>query len=411
MFNRPSPNEILTDPCAAGDGFLFAYGFALASVGWQFDAEGMSLNIPEALLDGQRIRGNVVCQMQIGRPANSLFIGQAGEVTYEVDGPASLYVRNHTQALHLLVEPDSWRFGRVKDGKFIDDSGFISRDEGFEPGKHYTLVYETEGAPVVGLGLVAIREAVIFLKSDRFEWGYQPPQHAIGFGASQTGRVLRHYLYAGLNDDQDQLVLDGVMPHIAGAQRGDFSHRFAQPSSMGLPALGQLFPFAGRHSKEPNTGEEGDLYDNCGTLPKVLITTTSWEYWRGDAALAHVGPDGRSDLSSLLNERIYLFAGTHHINGVLPLTDRFALTNEKIAYPLNTISYTPLIRAALINALKWVVDGVEPPESEIPLLANGTLVSRDCVLSKFSKSHYFQALPQTDELTRLNRYDLGDRSG
>ena len=99
----------------------------------------------------------------------------------------------------------------------------------------YILVYESTGSPVVGLGLVAIREAIVFLKHGEFEWDCIPLAHAIGFGASQTGRVLRHFLYAGLNDVDENLVLDAVMPHIAGGQRGDFNHRFAQPSNMEYP--------------------------------------------------------------------------------------------------------------------------------------------------------------------------------
>lgn len=408
MFNRPSPDEILSDPCAPGDGFLCSHGFAVASIGWQFDAEGMSLSIPQANVNGGSVSGKAVCRMQPGRSTSSLYIGQAGGVTYEADGPAALFVQDHTQEPYAPMPTDSWRFGRLKNGAFAETNEFICSEEPFLPGKFYTLVYETSGAPIVGLGLVAIREAVKYLKTNEFEWNHRPPEHAVGFGASQTGRVLRHYLYVGLNDDHEKPILDGLLPHIAGAQRGDFNHRFAQPSSMGVPAAGQLFPFAGRTATEPHTKRQASLYENCRNLPKVLITNTSWEYWRGDAALAHITPDGSSDLAHLPNERMYLFAGTHHINGVLPLSSRFALTNEQVSYPMNCISYTPLIRAALINLRDWVVDNVEPPDSRIPQIANGTLVQRDDVLRDFAKSPSFPRLLNADELPRINRYDLGE---
>ena len=135
-FNRPKPSEIIADACAAGDGILFNHGFAVASIGWQFDAQGMAMNLPHAKIDGQPIRGQVVCQMQIGRNSNSLYMGQGGEMTYEVSGLARLYVCNHTQAPQQLIDDDQWKFGRVKDGEFVSTNSFITLDGGFSAGKH-----------------------------------------------------------------------------------------------------------------------------------------------------------------------------------------------------------------------------------------------------------------------------------
>ena len=171
--------------------------------------------------------------------------------------------------------------------------------------------------------------------------------------------------------------------------------------------MGQLFPFAGRSINDPVSGNVEGLYTHCKNLPKVMITNTAWEYWRGDAALTHIEPDGSADLEPLLNGRIYLFAGTHHINGVLRLTDRFMLTNEQLAYPLNTISFTPLIRAALINVLRWITEGVEPPDSRIPRISDESLTTRDAVIAKFASREEFEKLPVASELTRLNRYQFG----
>ena len=394
----------------SGDGFLFRHGFAVLSVGWQFDAEGMNLEIPEALENDERITGDAICQMQPTRDTTSLLVGQGGVFTYQPTGKGRLYQRASTQAPYDLVDSDEWRFGRLRDGEFDPTTKYISKDGGFAKGVVYTLVYETVGAPVVGLGLLALRDAAAFFKYD-FDWPNDKPAFAIGYGASQTGRILRHFLYEGLNDDEKKRqVFDAVIPHIAGGQRGDFNHRFAQPGSMGIPAKGQEFPFAATPTTDERTGRHEGLLDRCNHAPKVLSTNTSWEYWRGDAALIHVSTDGTQDIPPQANERIYMFAGTHHINGVLPLTDRLVLTGEQLPYPLNAISYTPLLRAVLLNALAWLRDGIEPPESRYPRLSDHSLVERGEVIDKFAKSTRFEYLPNAENLTGLWHTNLGDQS-
>jgi hypothetical protein len=50
-------------------------------------------------------------------------------------------------------------------------------------------------------------------------------------GISQTGRVLREFLYQGLNRGEDGgTVFDGVPANIASARRGEFNRRYAQPA-------------------------------------------------------------------------------------------------------------------------------------------------------------------------------------
>ncbi len=406
-FNRPAPSELQTTNMPSGDGFLCRHGFAVLSVGWQFDAEGMNLEVPEALENNHRIVGEAICQMQPTRDTTSLLVGQGGVFTYEPTGKGRLYQRASTQAPYELVDSGAWRFGRLRDGEFDTSTRYISKEGGFSKGVVYTLVYETVGAPVVGLGLLALRDAAAFFKYD-FDWPQDKPSFAIGYGASQTGRILRHFLYEGLNDDENgRKVFDAVIPHIAGGQRGDFNHRFAQPGSMGIPAAGQRFPFAARSTTDELTQQHAGLLDQCNHPPKVLSTNTSWEYWRGDAALIHVSSDGTQDIPPQDNERIYMFAGTHHINGILPITDRLALTGEQLPYPLNTISYTPLLRAVLHNALAWVRDGLEPPDSRYPQLSDHSLVGREVVVDRFAQSPRFQHLPNAENLPGLWHTDLG----
>ena len=414
QFNRAPPSELLENPCAPGDGFLFRHGFALASIGWQWDiADGLSLDAPEAQRDGRAIDGDVVCRVQPGSDRPFVSFGQLGDVTYppvDLDDPgARLFVRDHDNAPHAEIHRSRWRFARSRGNALEASDRFIHMDDGFEKGRIYTLVYRSRGARVTGCGLLALRDAAASLRRGEGPNG-AGFTHVFAFGASQTGRVLRHLLHLGLNaDDAGARVFDGVHIHIAGGQRGDFNHRFAQPSSAGVPAAGQRFPFAGTTTRDELTGSTDGLYERLAAspwMPRVVITNTSWEYWRGDAALTHVTSDGSRDLAGHPDERNYLFAGTHHVGGVWPPTDTFAVTGEKARYEFNVVDHGPLTRAAFLNLAAWVEHGATPPPSAVPTLVGGTLVERDAVLAKFAHRH--DAILDAKRLGGLAVLDLGE---
>lgn len=413
-FNRARPADLLEDPCAPGDGFLFRRGFALASIGWQWDvAMGLGLDAPAVLQDTTPVEGDVVCRVQPGSDRPFVSFGQLGEVTYppvDPDDPDSrLYVRQDETKPLAEISRERWRFARQRQGVLEPSDRFIHLDGGFEKGRIYTLVYRARGARVTGCGLLALRDAAASLRT-----GEGPlrtgSDKVFAFGASQTGRVLRHLLHLGLNSNgTGERVFDGVHIHIAGGQRGDFNHRFAQPSSAGVSAPGQRFPFAGSTTRDPLTGVSDGLYANLGQVPKVVITNTSWEYWRGDAALTHVLADGQSDIEPHPCERNYLFAGTHHVNGIFPPTNSFALTGEKARYTFNVVDHSPLLRAAFDNLDRWVTQGRSPPPSKIPTLARGSLVERGVVQGKFAAQNGFRGL-DADRLGGLSVLDLGPRA-
>ena len=418
MFNRANPAALLEDPCAAGDGFLFRHGFAVASIGWQWDVGG--IDAPIAMAGGEAVEGQVVCRVQPGSDRPLLSFGQLGEVAYPPadldDRQARLYEREDDNAAHVEIPRQHWRFARRKGETVVPSDRHIHKDDGFKKGRIYTLVYRACDPRVVGCGLLALRDGAASLLAGEGPNG-TPFEQVLAFGASQTGRVLRHLLHLGLNRDKaGRRVFDGVHIHIAGGQRGDFNHRFAQPSSAGVPAPGQRFPFAGATIEDPLTGVRAGLYRRLQeeapsaetAMPKVVITNTSWEYWRGDAALTHTSPDGREDLPIDVNERNYLFAGTHHIGGILPPTNTFALTGEKARYTFNTVDHSPLTRAALLNLQRWL-DGVSPPPSATPSRTAGTLVERATVLKRFAALDDFEGLDAA-RLGGLSELDLGQRA-
>ena len=414
QFNRAPPRELLEDPCAPGDGFLFRHGFALASIGWQWDiADGLSLDAPEAERDGRAIDGDVVCRVQPGSDRPFVSFGQLGDVAYppvDLDDPgARLFVRDHDNAPQAEIDRSRWRFARNRGNTLEPSDRFIHLDDGFEKGRIYTLVYRSRSPRVTGCGLLALRDAAASLRQGEGpnDAGFT---HVLAFGASQTGRVLRHLLHLGLNvDDAGARVFDGIHIHIAGGQRGDFNHRFAQPSSAGVPAVGQQFPFAGTTTRDGLSGNTDGLYERLAGspwMPRIVITNTSWEYWRGDAALTHVTSDGSRDLDGHPDERSYMFAGTHHVGGVWPPTDTFAVTGEKARYEFNVVDHGPLTRAAFLNLAAWVEHGTAPPPSAVPTLDGGTLVERGAVLAKFA--HRYGATLDAERLGGLAVLDLGE---
>ena len=184
------------------------------------------------------------------------------------------------------------------------------------------------------------------------------------------------------------MVFDGVMPHIAGARRGEFNHRFAQPSDATLQGPGVLFPFTDDEQVDPVTEQRDGLLCRLmrtGHCPKIVYTNTSAEYWRGDASLSHISVDDTTDVTLPETVRLYLFAGTQHGPGRLPLSN--TAEGARGQYPLNSVDYTPLLRAILVHLDRWVSHNEPPPPSRYPRLAESTAVPAQ------SLAVLFQCLP------------------
>ena len=420
LIARSFHRVVALDPAETllpGDGWLLHQGVELVSIGWQWDAQGehaLRIEVPEALEDGAQVTGEVMVELRPDRNTASLRLISLGQVapSYPSSTPSSLtnrlFVRDFEDDSPVEIPRSNWRFARVSDGVETPSDIHVALDGGFEAGRIYQLVYGTVSAPVVGLGLVAIRDCAAWRRTAGVG-------HLYGFGVSQTGRVLRHFLYAGLNCGEDgQQVFDGLLVHIAGGQRGDFNHRFAQPTVAAVPSFGQQFPFAGETLTDAHSDAADGLFARAvqaDCMPRVIFTNTSWEYWRGDAALIHVSPDGGSDLAPHSHSRAYLFAGTHHIGGLLNQGSQLKQLplGVPVAEGLNVVVFAPLLRAAFANPQPWVADGALPPPDKVPRLDAGTLVSREQVLGRFAQLPNVTLLNPA-KLPRLRRLELGPGS-
>src|SRR5207249_2083302 len=132
-----------------------------------------------------------------------------------------------------------------------------------------------------------------------------PVRRGLGLGISQTGRFLRHFLYQGFNTDEaGRTVFDGLFVHTAGAGRGSFNHRFAQPSrdAHRLSAFfypTDLYPFSGRGQRDSETGVTDGVLVHESHLPNVMFTNTGYEYWGRAASLIHTTPNADGDVERL----------------------------------------------------------------------------------------------------------------
>ncbi len=360
----------------------------------------------------------MLCQFQSNEPTNVFLLADRIHDPHPPTDPrepgATLTVRDHPNGPHTEIPRDRFQFVRVEDEQVEPDLNHVYLRSGFEPGRIYQLIYTTTGTDVVGLGMASVRDIVSFLKYESEADGNPCAgsiDYAHAFGASQSGRFLRTYIYYGLNNDEKgRMALDGIIPHIAGGMRGEFNLRFGQPSKDVCYIIPELFPFSDTPVTDPVSGESGSMLarmEESGNVPKIMFTNTSAEYWRGDAALIHTDISAMTDAAESENVRRYHFAGTQHGTGTFPPETIRQMDGLKGQLPYNAVDYSPLQRAQLTNLDRWAREGVPAPASRHPSLDDGTGVESRTLREKFER---IPAVTFPPEVTRAMRLDYGDET-
>ena len=349
--------------------FMIEHRFAMLEVGWEFDVpadpEKLRIEVPVAReKDGATIRGAV-------------------EAIFIVDEPEESFTVTDLAA-YLPVDPDGAETrlsvrekGHVPGGREIPreqwslEGNTVTLEGGFEPGLTYEITWLAEDPPVAGLGFAAIREAAAWLKHG--DDSLAPVPHLYAFGASQCGRFLRDFVYRGFNTDEaNRIVLDGIIPHIAGAGRLDLNRRWSTPRELALFRAAS-YPFADTAIFDPASGLSEGLLENPRVThrPRIFYTNTAAEYWGAGrvAALAHTDPEGKRDLVLPDEVRLYLFAGTQHGPSAFPPASPGA--GAPFANP---VDFRPALLALRLAMHRWVSEGIGPPASAYPRLSDGTLV-------------------------------------
>ena len=362
------PTGVRTPP-SPGDGFLLDRGWTIALPGWQWDVPRdtgfVGLDAPVADVEPGWLRSDFrVDAPSQEHPVGDMMPSLGGAMpafaftsypASRLDDPeAALRVRSAHMGPSRLIPRSQWRFTSPTS---------IALDGGFQPFHWYELIYRSSFAPVAGAGLLALRDFGSHLRGDH--------DFVFASGVSQTGRILREFLFEGLNvDEQGNQVFDGVLPEIASARRGEFNRRYAQP--------GLLHPLMPEYGPPHDTASLLARQRELGGVPKVILTNSSWEYWRGDGALVHQDPVTGADLPEDPDARSYLISGTDHIGPAGEVKRMFPVGN-----PPHNLDPSLVVRALFVQLERWVVDGVEPAPSAVPRQADGTAVSRASVLEAF----------------------------
>lgn len=344
-------------------------GLTVVQVGWEFDVpaspDKLRLQAPRARQpDGRPLRHLVRAVFTPDKRVDEQVLTDLADYPpVALDGPDSRLILRERAAFPggAEVPRASWS---LRDGR-------LRLLGGFEPGRTYEIFYLSENPPVAGLGYAAIRDAVAWLR--HADDAPVRVRHALAFGSSQCGRLLRDFLYLGFNTDEaDRPVFDGVIAHVAGAGRLVLNERGSTPRALAGYHTAS-YPFADSARADPVSGLREGLLDNPRVrhAPKVFYTNMAAEYWGAGrvAALIHTDPEARRDLELPANVRSYFFAGTSHGPAAFPPTAQ--VPGAPLANPVNANACLTALRLAL---QQWVTEGVEPPPSVHPQLADGTLV-------------------------------------
>jgi hypothetical protein len=375
----------------AGDAWLLRNGYTVVSLGWQWDATGqdaLRFYAPVAKENGKTITGLLRGDLMPWKvmdeiPLGHLIIGEIGGTEYPVAAPDDprnvLTVRDSRNATRSAIRRSDWQFAHSVDGKLTASNRHIHLNGGFQPGKIYEYVYVAADPVVAGLGFAAVRDFASYAKHGVD--AVAPATRVYGEGISQNGRFLRDFLYQGFNaDEEGRIALDGVLAHVAGAGRGSFNYRFAQPSRDAQPTSSvffptDIFPFTDQPEIDPVTHEKGALLHRAasdGVMPKIFFSNTSYEYWGRAAALIHVTADGKRDAAISPDVRIYHFTGLQHFSGPFPpAKGKGDLLGQQ---PQSALPVRYFWRAMIANMDAWVRSNTAPPESSYPKIADGTLV-------------------------------------
>jgi hypothetical protein len=426
------------------DSVFLAEGTVMLWGAWQGDvpaaANRLSLQVPVAVNpDGSPIPGAMRVEF-VGRAGSVLpdmpLQGNAynmGQIPYQpvrIDDPSAVLTRRMRENdTRILIQRADWAFAAcdVSANPFpgTPDPTRVCLRGGFQPEYLYELVYEARDPRVMGIGLAAVRDLVSFFRHAATDaQGTANPlgssvRHAMGTGVSQAGNFVKTLVHLGFNRDLGgRQVFDAVFPLVA-ARQTNINMRFAVPGGGGGPrsdhrALGQssVRGFAPDYHDEIR-GHTGGIFARCAltdTCPRTFLGLSGSELWALQGSPVLTDAYGTRDLPQPETLRIYYFAGTQH--GTSPTSWDPSAT----VYPVGSRShFDPVVRALWVRLTDWTVRGTEPPASQVPTIAAGSLVRPETLRYPAMRGVPFQTrdgrtttIPEFNYLGWYNRLGLLD---
>ncbi|NWK47207.1 alpha/beta hydrolase domain-containing protein [Ralstonia pickettii] len=433
-YDAPNRGNIVNlDPYFASRGYVFL------SAAWQGDvpesAGRVTLTVPVAKnADGSSITGTYRAELlpTVATTASLTLPGGAFNGAMVPYAPASLdntqpgYVltrRINESDPRQLIPATDWKFAQCSSAvpfPGTPDPANICVKGGWDPQYLYELVYVAKDPKVMGLGLAAVRDMVSFLRSAPADAsGVANPvagaiRYAIGSGVSQCGNFMKTFINLGFNQAADgSKVFDGVFAQIA-ARQTNINMRFAVPGGGGgVRADHTAFGQGGRRGLGKDyvddvAGRQGGIMTRCdasGTCPKLFVGFSGTEFWTLQGSPMLTDAFGTKDLVQPDNARVYYYASSQHLLGAPSVPGASAAAvfgpayNALYATNGNT-GVVPVIRALYQDLEDWVVRGTQPPDNQVPRIADATLVAPAHVA--------FPAIPGVTYTGLVNTFHLLD---
>ena len=383
-------------PETAGNGFLMRHGFTVVWSAWQGDvppgADRLIAQFPIATGKDGPLTGMVreefiaeatglLGDANIQEISEDRFIGTLIYPVADLTrAEATLTVRQREADPRATPAGLGWR---LVDERHVEITRTTA--SGFDRGAIYEFIYRARDPMVMGIGFAAIRDIVAFLRhAERDDAGSPNPlapdaapriRHALGFGISQSGRVLRDMLYYGFNQDlAGRKVFDAILPVVAGSRRTCVNWPMAQPGRYSRQhedhSYGDdQFPFTYPTLTDPISGRTAGILQrarDAGVCPKVMHLDTESDAWQARSSLV-VTDTGGADIAMPEDVRVYLVSGVQH---AAPRP----MARQVTQLPGNLLGYGAFMRSLVIALIEWVEHGIPPPVSRFPSRSAGTLV-------------------------------------
>lgn len=360
-----------------GTGFLMNQGYTYVTSGWMHGAGGadatrVGAELPVATRDGAPITGRTMEEWI--DPESPAF----GQLSY----PAATLDPAAATLTHRQLQDDPRRPLPASAWSYLDPTTVaVTPPEGADRGTIYEFVYEATDPVVTGLGFAAIRDLVTFVRHASADDSGEPNplfvdgaavlQHVVGVGSSQSGRVIRDFIYQGFNrDPSGRRVFEGMTAFVAGARRTFVNARFAQPGRWtrqhedhNYPM--DEFPFTYGTTTDPLTGSTDGLFARCAaseSCPRLIQVDTESEWYGAHGSLNVTDTTGR--MLDLPSEVRYWLLTMAHLQASPGCLD-----------PANPVEPFPYYRAAFDAMVQWVRDAVTPPPTRTPSVDDGSAVT------------------------------------
>lgn len=257
---------------------------------------------------------------------------------------------------------------------FLQDSGFSTAEVFWELGQGAELpsFVDAQGKTqyVEGVGFAIVRDAGLFFAHASTDWtGHVNPlqgkiSRTLASGKSQTGRYLKTFLLNGFNMAGQQRVFDGMHVFVSGAGLLPIMQTGPGPESSANGAPSFANPeMRGVHEEVLTITDIIKRVQARGEVPpKMILISSTTDYYSGRASLGRTGASGTTDLALPANVKMYDIAGGSHV--LLPIQ------NKDCTIPVATLDWPPVARATLARLDQWVADNTPPPANALLKLQN-----------------------------------------